>query len=376
VIDNTDLLQSLLSQDNIKLENAPFLKTLPTPLLDDWTFERFEGMLLGLAIGDALGYPTESQLPQVRWNHYGEIRNYLPNHFAGERLVGVPSDDTQMAFWTLKSIMSDGGLIPNHIAQEFCMHKIFGIGRTVLDFIRAYKERGISWVKAGQPSAGNGAVMRIAPILLPYLRHPSTSLWADAAIAGMITHNDPASNACCVAFTALLWECLRLREIPPDPTWWIDTFTSVSSQLEGNTQYKSRCVRNPYKGPLWEYVDREVRQAIKKDKTVLEACEEWQSGAYLLETMPCVLYILSQHGHDPEEAIVRAVNDTKDNDTVAAIVGAAVGALHGRSGLPTPWIKDLLGRTCSHDDGRIFLLIEEAKRFYERDTPISNFSIR
>jgi hypothetical protein len=33
---------------------------------------------------------------------------------------------------------------------------------------------------------------------------------------------------------------------------------------------------------------------------------------------------------DPEEAILRAVNDTKDNDTVAAIVGAAVGALHGR----------------------------------------------
>ena len=35
-----------------------------------------------------------------------------------------------------------------------------------------------------------------------------------------------------------------------------------------------------------------------------------------------------------EEAIVRAVNDTRDNDTIAAIVGAAVGALHGKSALP------------------------------------------
>jgi ADP-ribosylglycohydrolase len=43
--------------------------------------------------------------------------------------------------------------------------------------------------------------------------------------------------------------------------------------------------------------------------------------------VPTVIYILMRHGHDPEEAIVRAVNDTKDNDTVAAIVGAAVGAL-------------------------------------------------
>jgi len=37
------------------------------------------------------------------------------------------------------------------------------------------------------------------------------------------------------------------------------------------------------------------------------------------------------HARDPEEAIVRAVNDTKDNDTIAAIAGAGVGVLHGRN---------------------------------------------
>ena len=44
-----------------------------------------------------------------------------------------------------------------------------------------------------------------------------------------------------------------------------------------------------------------------------------------------------------EQAIVRAANDTKDNDTVAAIVGTAVVALHGRTALPQHWIPDLLG---------------------------------
>jgi len=38
-------------------------------------------------------------------------------------------------------------------------------------------------------------------------------------------------------------------------------------------------------------------------------------GAFLLETVPSVIYILMRHGNDPEESIVRAVNDTKDNDT-------------------------------------------------------------
>jgi len=74
-----------------------------------------------------------------------------------------------------------------------------------------------------------------------------------------------------------------------------------------------------------------------------------------------VLYILMRHGHEPEEAIVRAVNDTYDNDTVGAIVGAAVGALHGRDALPQRWRDGLLGRTRGADDGKVFELIEEAR---------------
>jgi hypothetical protein len=53
---------------------------------------------------------------------------------------------------------------------------------------------------------------------------------------------------------------------------------------------------------------------------------------------------------------------TKDNDTVAAIVGAAVGALHGRAGLPARWIDNLLGRTTASDDGHIFRLLEATRR--------------
>ncbi len=83
--------------------------------------------------------------------------------------------------------------------------------------------------------------------------------------------------------------------------------------------------------------------------------------------MPSVIYILMRHAHDPVEAIVRAVNDTKDNDTIAAIAGAAVGALHGRRALPIDWLTGLSGRTGEHDDGRIFQLIEDARQtFWQR----------
>ena len=59
---------------------------------------------------------------------------------------------------------------------------------------------------------------------------------------------------------------------------------------------------------------------------------------------------------------MRAVNDTWDNDTVGAIVGAAVGALHGASALPRRWVDGLLGRTGEDDDGQVFRLIERSRR--------------
>ncbi|MDD1443610.1 ADP-ribosylglycohydrolase family protein [Dolichospermum sp. ST_sed3] len=373
---NSLLLEQLLSQNQIAIESSAFLANSPTPLPEDWDFERVEGILLGLAIGDALGNTTESQLPLDRRQSHGEIRDYLPNHHAGNRPVGVPSDDTQMAFWTLEQLLADGGLIPDHLASIFTQQQIFGVGSAVKDFLRSYKAQGKTWIQAGQPSAGNGALMRIAPVLIPHLRQPSPALWADAAIAGMVTHNDRASIACCVAFTYILWECLHLKQTP-DPIWWVDTFTSVASQLEVITSYSPRNSKLAYEGTLWQFIDKEVRQAINEKWTTLEACNRWHSGAYLLETMPCVLYILSQYGDNPEEAIIRAVNDTKDNDTVAAIVGAAVGAVHGRAAIPTRWIRALLGRTGPDDDWHIFELIEDAKQsFWQADPPLNQSDIQ
>jgi len=68
------------------------------------------------------------------------------------------------------------------------------------------------------------------------------------------------------------------------------------------------------------------------------------------------------HAQNSKEAIIRTVNDTKDNDFVAPIVGAAVGALHGSTGIPDRWIKGLTGRTRSKDDSEVFRQILLAKQ--------------
>ena len=58
---------------------------------------------------------------------------------------------------------------------------------------------------------------------------------------------------------------------------------------------------------------------------------------------------------------MRAVNDTLDNDTVAAAVGALAGALHGKSGIPHQWLARHSGRTGEQDDGRILLILDRAR---------------
>ena len=361
--DNQSLLDWLFAERKITLQRSDLFDTCPPVLPPDLAWDRVEGMLLGLAIGDSLGNTTEGQLPVERSDENGEIRDYLPHPFAGGRSVGVPSDDTQLAFWTLEQLVEDRGLVPDHVAQRFSRQRIFGIGNTVAEFIHKYRYLKRPWYEAGPASAGNGALMRIAPMLIPHLRNPTPALWADTALAAMITHNDPASTGSCLAFVSLLWEAL-CATTPPQPEWWVDTFCEVLQPLEGETLYRSHGREMTYEGPLWHFTATRVHGALNAELPVATACDGWYSGAYLLETVPSLLYILDRCAHDPEEAIVRAVNDTWDNDTIAAIVGAVVGALHGRSRLPRRWIDGLLGRTAEDDDGRVFELIASARAIW------------
>jgi ADP-ribosylglycohydrolase len=317
-------------------------------------------MLLGIAIGDSLGITTEGMLPFRRHLAYGELRDYIPNRYVDEAR-GFPSDDTQLAFWTLEQLIEDRGLVPENLAQRFlCSGRIFGMGSTVRSFLRNLQS-GMPWHKCGPASAGNGALMRIAPLLVPHLQSGGTNVWIDTALAAMLTHNDRASISSCLAFVAMLWDLLDMSSIP-ESSWWVERYVDLARDLEGDTKYCPRGGKfSDYEGPLWQFVEEKLSWAYSEGMSVLDACSAWYSGAFLLETVPSALFVLMRHAHDPEEAIVRAVNDTKDNDTIAAIVGAAVGALHGREGIPNRWIDNLSGRTTDRDDGRIFDLINSAK---------------
>jgi len=359
---NIEIFNHLIEIGGIQIKPGEIFKKPVSPKSTHFDFNKVEGMLLGLAIGDSLGITTEGMLPSQRMNKYRELRNYIPNRYVNEPR-GFPSDDTQLAFWTLEQMLHDGGFDPEQVAKRFCNGRIFGIGSTVRRFILNYKS-GIDWRLCAPESAGNGALMRIAPMCVPYLKSSGTDIWVDTALSAMLTHNDTSSISACVAFVAMLWELLDMTLSPPEE-WWLKRYVDIAQDLEIGRNYRPRGGDfQDYRGPAWKYVQEKVSWAYENNLSVVEACNSWYSGAYLLETIPSVIYILMRYGNDLETGIIRAVNDTKDNDTIGAIVGAAVGALHGRTAIPERWIINLSGRTTERDDGKIFELIQKAQKTF------------
>ena len=276
------------------------------------------------------------------------------------------AEDAINAENVVEHLVEHRGLDPAALAKLFATRRIFGIGSAVRSF-QTQMGRGVPWQEAATDSAGNGALMRIGPMVLPHLRESSLALWTDTALSARITHNDSSSVAACVAFVELLWGFLTSPQAA-NSTEWFDTFVSTVGALEGETTYRPRGGRFVgFEGTLSAFLAHVIPDALDRDLSTLDACNGWYSGAFLLETVPCVLYILLRHGHDPEEAIVRAVNDTHDNDTVGAIVGAAVGARHGKNALPKRWRDGLLGRTGADDAGRVFELLDKARQVFWGD---------
>ena len=328
-------------------------------------FSRIEGMLLGIAIGDALGNTTESMMPEERKQEYGLITDYLPNRRAHNKKIGLPSDDTQLAFDTLLVILEKGKLDMEELARLFSSHRIFGIGKTVKEFLRNYKERKEPWYLSGVVNgAGNGALMRIAPVLIPSLADQAENLWADTVLATILTHNSPLAIGSSVAFTNMLHEFVSLDE-EPGPEKVIKEFIDILGTFTGDTECNIRNakIKSKFSNSAPLFIKQAIEFGHKNDMAVEQFSEYFGSGAYVLETDTLLLYILSKYFTDPREAITQAVNYSKDNDTVASIVGAAMGALYGKEAFKKTWITNLSGRTRENDGGRIFEMIARTKEF-------------
>lgn len=242
---NRVVLERLWEQGAIELERSPLFDSSPEGPVH---FDRVEGMLLGLAIGNALGESSEGLLPEERRERFGEVRNYPPNPRARNQPIGLPMVDSQLAFWTLEQSLADGRFDPASVAARFAKGPMLTLGEALATFLKNFND-GRDWFRCGAPSAGNGSLMRVAPVIVAHVSQPSEELWVDAALCSVITHNDGASLSASVAFVKMLWDLLTLPN-PPEKGWWVKTYVDTARPLEPGDVYK------PFNGIYREFEER------------------------------------------------------------------------------------------------------------------------
>ncbi len=157
MIDNSGLLKSLMTRGRIRLQDGDTLREIPPPLPESIGFQKVEGMLLGLAIGDSLGAASEGMLPSERLRRHGEVRGYLASRISDWRPVGVPTGDTQLSFWTLEQLIID---VPEEyqgaIIQELSLRKGELVAVESTGTTRSSPLRAAAAITSGrQASAGN-----------------------------------------------------------------------------------------------------------------------------------------------------------------------------------------------------------------------------
>ncbi len=280
--------------------------------------DRLRGTLLGTALGDALGLPAEGMGARSVARRFGRMDRF--------RLIGrtgFVSDDTEQAAILAQSLARH----PDDL--EACVKAFrrsllgwfarlpWGVGRaTVLSCLRILL--GIS--PSGVRSAGNGSAMRSAILGTFFADDPRRRAEFGRKLAE-VTHRDERAveGALFVAEMA----AMLARRGPGDSL--ADAFSRARS-----------VVTNPQLG---ESIDLAASLADRGAGT-FEAAEACGTSGFVVHTLSFATFAFLSHADAPMKALGETISAGGDTDSIAAIVGGWLGALHGETGLPA----DLLGR--------------------------------
>ncbi len=296
--------------------------------------ERLTGLLLGGAVGDALGLPAEglTAARQRKW-WPGELRH---------RFVlggGMISDDTEHALMTAQALLeADGDVERSRRALAWKLRWWFialpaGVGlATARACLRLWV--GVTPARSGVNSAGNGPAMRSSIIGAVFARDVVRRRNFVSA-STRLTHTDPRAETAALAVAeAAAWIMnggesqeallLRLRDCGSDEAWL------------------KLCQR--------------LADTLASQETVAEfaATLGLANGVtgYAYHTVPVALFAWLRHPGDFRQAVESAIRCGGDTDTMAAITGSLAGCATGKAGIPGDWLAGL------HDWPRSTALIE------------------
>jgi ADP-ribosyl-[dinitrogen reductase] hydrolase len=281
------------------------------------THEGGEGVLLGLACGDALGEPVEGWSADRIAAKHGTLTEFVQ----GRVPPGGLTDDTEQALRVARCLIECDSFAPDDASRRFVEWfeggavGIGGLTRRVLHRIAG----GDGWERASRESwenspegrnAGNGSVMRCAPIAVAYA-YDFDELTTASRTSSKLTHYDPRCVYGCELLNRTIAGYLR-----DEPRPLGDTLSAL-----------------PEEAP------NELIAAVEPVPDEINP-ETLSPTGYVVDTLQAATYH-ALTADDAESAIVSAVNGGGDADTIGAVAGAIAGARFGASDLPDRWLGEL-----------------------------------
>lgn len=303
-----------------------------------------QALLFGLALGDALGWPTE-------FKSLADIKaKYGPDGIQEPPDPALYTDDTQMTLALTEGLL-EAGLTADIDTQMAAVGRWFihwrdtapsrAPGNTCLAGVRRF-EQGFPWREAGiAGSKGCGSAMRVATIGYLY-QHDTPRLVEVAKSSGIITHGHPAAVAATVAAAYLVKLALDgvhpreyLREVLAVTDGISDDFDAVMYRV-GQAHFASeeQCLRHIGQG--------------------------WVGD----EAVGLSLWCVQKFPEDYVATVRRGANSNGDSDSVACIAGGISAARLGLEAIPQAW----RARCENHD----YLLDCAERMFLAREVMLSD----
>ena len=302
---------------------------------------RARGALYGLAIGDALGMPTQMLSRQEIRARWGELLTGFepapPGHpIAAGMPAGAVTDDTEQAILLGKLLVRGQGTIDKHeLATALVRWEREMAERGSLDLLGPSTKRAVAAVLAGSPpdeagAAGttNGAAMRIAPLGIAFPATLSTvpTLVDRVIAASSVTHNTGIALAGAAAVAAAVSAgvsgatvaeatalAVRAARIAAGHGHWV-AGADVAARIEW---------------AVGLVAGRPPDEAAELIYTLVGTSLATQ------ESVPAAFAVLAALPADPWRACRLAASLGGDCDTIAAMAGAVTGACHGVGSFPT-----------------------------------------
>ena len=295
--------------------------------------DKWIGAVLGAAIGDAMGHPTEFMDMEHIHARFGPagVTGYELWWEADGRRFAPYTDDTQMAEVVLRSVVEavevgddlDGAM--RRLARGFIEwnNEPQGGHRAPGGACRAgcrALEAGFPWDEAGGEQAGGcGSVMRAYPLGLVFAEdEEEAERWAVAQ--SKLTHGHPIALAACAAMACGMVRLQRGDSVDD----------AVAAMIAAAGRY------SPLTAEMIAEAQAEAREGIEPELT-LERLLAWAAH----QAIAAAVYIVSRHPDDFRAAILEAANTPGDSDSIATLAGALLGARLGQSALPEDWVRDL-----------------------------------